>query len=113
MATVPVNITGAADGLGVKIAAIATLGTLIHTADAAAQDEIWLWVVNTSASAVKLTIEAGDVADPDNLIEQTIQPEEGLELVIPGLRFTNSKVIRAFASVANVLVIYGNVNRIS
>lgn len=113
MATVPVNITGAVDGLGVKIAATATPGTLIHTADIAAQDELWLSVVNTSASAVKLTIEAGGVVDPDNLIEQTIEPEDGLELVIAGHRFTNSKVIRAFASVANVLVIYGNVNRIS
>ena len=112
----PAGATGT--GLGIKVAATATAGTAIHTGSATATtiDEVWLYVINTSASAVKLTIEWGEATAPDGNIEQTVAAESGLLLVIPGLLLqgnATAKVVKAFAATANVLVIHGYVNRIT
>ena len=116
MATYEKNIlSGSTNGKGIKVIAIATAGTLIHTAVAGSSDfdEIWIYVVNSSGSSVKLTLEWGGVAAPDDNIEGVIQPESGLYLIVPGLLLQNSLVVRAFASVANVLIIHGFVNEIT
>lgn len=107
------KLSGSTDGKAVKVAATATTGTTVHTAHATNLDEIWLYCCNTSASAVKLTIEYGTTTAADGNIEQTIPPEAGLTLVVPGLLLTNSLVVTAFAGTANVLLIIGYVNRIS
>jgi len=108
-------LSGSTQGKQIKVAAIATAGTLIHTAVAGTSDldEIWLYAVNSSALSVKLTIEWGGVADPDDLIEVSIGPEEGYVLVVPGLVLQNELVARAFAETANVLCIGGFVNRVT
>ena len=116
LALQPAGTTGT--GLGVKVAATATAGTAIHTASATATtiDEIWLYAVNTSTSAVKLTVEWGEATAPDGNIELTIAAESGLVLVSPGLVMqgnATAKVVRAFAATANVIVIHGYVNRIA
>ncbi len=104
--------SGSADGQGIKVAATGSPGTLVHTAHATATDEVWLWCVNSSASAVKLTVQFGGTTDPDDSIEAGIDPESGLFLIVPGLVLSNSKVVRAFAATANVLVVHGYVNRL-
>ncbi|HLU11613.1 MAG TPA: hypothetical protein VK003_18205 [Oceanobacillus sp.] len=102
-------------GRGIKIAATATPGTLVHQAlpSVAANewDEVWLRAVNTSGSAVKLTIEWGGTSSPDDQIEITIPAESGFTEVIPGHVLQNNKEVRAFAATANVLVLHGFVNR--
>ena len=112
----PAGTTGT--GLAIKVAATATAGTAIHTASATATtiDEIWLYAVNTSTSAVKLTIEWGEATAPDGNIELTVAAESGLILVAPGLLLqgnASAKVVRAFAATANVITIHGYVNRIT
>ena len=104
--------SGSADGQGIKVAATASPGTLVHTAHATATDEVWLWCVNSSASSVKLTVQFGGTTDPDDSIEATIAAESGLFLIVPGLVLSNSKVVRAFAATANVLACHGYVNRL-
>ena len=104
--------SGSADGQGIKVAATASPGTLVHTAHATATDEVWLWCVNSSASSVKLTVQFGGTTDPDDSIEAGIAAESGLFLIVPGLMLSNSKVVRAFAGTANVLVVHGYANRI-
>jgi hypothetical protein len=116
LALQPAGSTGT--GLGIKVAATTTAGTAIHTASATATtiDEIWLYAVNSSASAVKLTIEWGEATAPDGNIELTIAAESGLVLVTPGLVMqgnATAKVVRAFAATANVILIHGYVNRIT
>lgn len=116
LALQPAGTTGT--GLGVKVAATATAGTAVHTASTTSTtiDEIWLYAVNTSTSAVKLTIEWGETTAPDGNIEVTILPEAGLVTVIPGLLLqgnATAKVVRAFAGTANVIVVHGFVNRIT
>ena len=108
-----VILSGSTNGKQIKIAASATPGTTIHTASATALDEIWLWAVNSSTTAVKLTIEWGEATAPDGNIEVTIPGEAGYLMVVPGLVLTNSLVVKAFAATANVILINGYVNRIA
>lgn len=105
--------SGSTNGRGVKVVATATAGTTIHTADSTAQDEIWIWAVNSDTTDRKLTIEFGGTTSPDDLIEFTVPAEDGLYAVVPGLILTNSLVVRAFAASANVILLHGFVNRIT
>jgi len=112
----PAGTTGT--GLGIKVAQTATAGTSIHTGSATATtiDEVWLYAVNSSASAVKLTIEWGEANAPDGNIEFSVPAESGLYLITPGLLLqgnATAKVIKAFAATANVVIIHGFVNRIT
>lgn len=106
-------LSGSTSGKQIKVAATATPGTTIHTAHATAQDEIWLWCVNSSASPVKLTVEWGEATAPDGNVEVTVPAEAGYLLVVPGLVLTGALVVKAFAATTNVLLINGYVNRIT
>lgn len=111
-------LSGSTDGKQIKVAATATAGTLIHTGSTttATLHEIWLYAVNTSASDVKLTVEWGGVASPDDHIEYTVKAENGLYLIAPGLIIKGNAtalVVRAFAATANVICISGYVNVIA
>ena len=110
-----VILTGSDDGRGIEVAATGTAGTLIHTAVAGTSDidEIWLYAVNSSTGAIKLTLEWGDVTVSDDLIEVTIPAESGLVLVAPGLLLQDTRVVRAFAGTTNTINIHGYVNRIT
>jgi hypothetical protein len=108
------KLSGSTDGKAIKVVQTATAGTTIHTAHATALDEIWLYAHNSSATAVKLTLEFGGTAAPDDHIEINIGAEgTGLVLVSPGLLLTNSLVVKAFAATANVITLTGYVNRIA
>lgn len=104
--------SGSTDGKPVKIAQTATAGTLFHTADASAKDEIWMWVTNTDTVDRKVTVEFGGATAPDWNIVMTI-PTGDVALVIPGVPLTNSTTCKAFAAAANVLNMFGYINRIS
>ena len=108
-------LSGSADGRPIKAVAIATPGTLIHTATAAAneKDEIYLYANNTSGGTILLTVEFGGTTTPDDLIEVGLAAESGLILIVPGLVLQNGLSIRAFAASANVINITGYVNRIA
>lgn len=107
--------SGSVNGRQIKIAAVATPGTLVHTAvnSATQMDEVWIWVTNNHIAAVDLTIEWGGVASPDDQIKLSVPSKTGDYLVKAGVRINNNLAIRAFASVANVLCISANVNRIT
>ncbi len=113
MALTKLKLSGSTDGRMIKVVATATAGTAIHTAHASNLDEIFLYAVNSDTTSRKLTIEYGGVAAPDDLIELTIAPEDGLVLVVAGLLLTNSLLVKAFAASANVVMVGGYVNRIS
>ena len=111
-------LSGSTDGKQIKVAATATAGTLIHTGptNTAHLHEVWLYAVNTSASDVKLTIEWGGVASPDDHIEYTVKAENGLYLIVPGLLIKGNAtalVVRAFAATANVICVSGYVHVIA
>jgi len=109
------KLSASADGRGIRVGATASPGTLVHTAlpNIAANewDEVWLRAVNTSGSAVRLTIEWGGTSSPDDQIEVSIPPEEGFTEVVPGHVLQNGKEVRAFAATGDVLVLHGFINR--
>jgi hypothetical protein len=109
------KLSASTNGRGIKVAATASPGTLVHTAlpNVAANewDEVWIRAINTSSSPVKLTIEWGGTTAPDDLIEVTIPAESGFTEVIPGHVLQNEAEVRAFAATADVIVLHGFVNR--
>lgn len=109
------KLSASADGRGIKVVATSSPGTLIHDAlnSVAANewDEIWLRAVNTSDTAVKLTLEWGGTTAPDDQIEITIPGEDGFHDVVRGHVLQNAQQVRAFATTANVIVLHGFVNR--
>jgi hypothetical protein len=113
------QLSGSTDNLPIKVAATATPGTTIHTATALTGalgfDEIYLAVTNTDTSPVNLTLEWGGTTDPDHLISKAvpIPANAGPVWIVTGNQLNNAKVVKAFASVANKLLITGYVNRIS
>lgn len=112
------KLSASTDGKSILVAATASPGTTIHTATTVTttDDEIWIYAQNTSASAVKLTIQWGGTTSPNDDIEVTVAAEAGLMLVIPGLILVGNAtplVVRAFAATTNVLTIHGYVNRIT
>ena len=111
-------LSGSTDGKAIKVAATATAGTTIHTGSTTTTtlDEVWLYAVNSSASDVKLTVQWGGTTSPDDDIEYTVNAENGLYLIVPGLILKGNAtalVVRAFAATANVICISGYVNRIT
>jgi hypothetical protein len=112
-------LSGSTDGKAIKVAATSSPGTTIHTGSSTATtiDEVWLYAVNTSATAVKLTVQWGGTTATDDDIEVTIQPEAGLVTIAPGLLIkgnaSSALVVRAFAATTNVITIHGFVNRIA
>ena len=104
------------NGKAVQVVAVATAGTLVHTAVAGTTpgecDEIWLWAQNNHTANVVLTIEFGSADAKDNIIV-TIPFKSGLVPVIPGLILQNGMTVNAFASVASVINLGGFVNTIT
>jgi len=119
MATFTKNkLSGSTDGLAVKLTGTNTAGAVtVHTAVAGTTagvfDEIWIYANNTSTSSVKLTIEWGTATAADGNIEVTVLPEAGLVTVIAGLILQNARVVKAFASTADVILLTGFVNSIT
>ncbi len=112
------KLSGSTDGLAIKVTGTSTAATVtVHTAVSGTTtgvfDEIWLYANNTSTSAVKLTLEWGTATAADGNIELTIAAEAGLVLVVPGLILQNSKVVKAFAGTADVILLSGFVNAIA
>lgn len=112
------KLSGSTDGMAIKVTGTSTAATVtVHTAVASTTagvfDEIWLYANNTSTSAVKLTLEWGTATAADGNIELTIAAEAGLVLVVPGLILQNSKVVKAFAGTADVILLSGFVNAIA
>ncbi len=109
------KLSASVDGRGIKVAATASPGTLIHEAlnsiAANEWDEIYLRAVNTSSTAVKLTLEWGGTEAPDDQVELSISAEDGFHDVVTRHILQNSREVRAFADTANAIVLHGYVNR--
>ncbi len=108
-----VKLSGSTVGKNIKVAATSTPGTVIHDAHATSMDELWVYACNTDTVARKLTVELGGVTSPDDTVEINLPPECGYVLVIPGIPLTGSAGVKAFASVTNVVIVAGFVNRIA
>jgi hypothetical protein len=110
-------LSGSTDGKPIKVVAVATAGTAIHTAVAGTTagtfDEIWLYAQNNSTGLVILTLEFGGATVPDENITMTLASKSGLQLLVPGLILQNGATVKAFADSANVVCISGFINSIT
>ena len=100
----PISVTGANSGAAVDIHDVGS-GT-------SNLDEVWLWATNVSTTTTaRLVIEFGSADENQNIVCM-INPSETVA-VVPGIPLCNSKEIEAFASVADLINIFGYVNRIT
>lgn len=110
-----VLLSGSTDGKPILIGATSSPGTTVHTAHAAALDEIWLWASNLSGGAVNIVVEWGGTTDPDHLLTKTysLPAGSGAVQIAPGLLLTNSLLVKVYAGTTNVITVHGFVNRIA
>ena len=106
-------LSGSTDGKQIAISSTDSPGTTIHTAHATSLDEVWLYAVNTNATASKLTVQFGSTTSPNDNIEVTVPGESGYLLAVPGLILTGGLVVKAFGGTASHLNCHGFVNRIT
>lgn len=112
----PIHLSGSTSGKPIPVAAVATPGTLIHTAvaGAAAWDEVYLWVSNVTGAAATLTIEWGGAANPgDHAVTAYSVPANSAPIpIITGQRMNGGLEVRAFSGTGSALNVTGTVNRI-
>lgn len=111
------TLSGSTNGRGIKVTTAAPIDgsdTTIHTAVSGTTDTdlITLFAYNDDTVERTLHLGWGGTTDPDDFIILAIPSQSGLTLVTADLPLRNSLVVVASASVANVIVIYGYVNRI-
>jgi hypothetical protein len=108
-------LSGSTNGRPIPVAAVATPGTLIHTAldGTLGIDEVWIQASNRTASTLLLTVEWGGATDPgDHLVKNySIPPYSPAFDIARGLPLQNGLSVRAFASAAGIGIV-GFVNRI-
>jgi len=104
--------SGSTNGKPIKVVATATLGTTFHTSHATALDEVTMYLTNTDTVDRAVTVEFGGVTSPDNLMKFTVPAGDSI-LAVPGIPLTNSLVVTVFAAAANVVTMWGYINRIS
>lgn len=111
------TLSGSDDGRGIKVTTVLPVDgsdTTIHTSinNATDTDLITLFAYNDSSTAAELELGWGGTTNVDDSIAQTIAPRAGLVPVTVKLPLRDSQVVVASASVANVIVIFGWVDRI-
>lgn len=116
-ATVKIPFSASIQGEPIKVTANSTPGALIHTTSISNTtfDAIFLKAFNSDTVDRVLTIEYGGPTAPDLNLVMTIPFQSGQVLIIDGdVLVGNGSVgltIKAFASVVNVVTIWGYVLR--
>ena len=108
-----IPLSHSTDGKGILISGTNTAGAVdIHTAtsDTVKVDQIFGYAQNNHTGDVVLSLEYGENTGA-KAIKVTLPAQKGLQLVLPGIVLRNSAIIKAFASVANVVTIFGSVGR--
>lgn len=109
-------LSGSTNGRAIPVAATATPGTLVHTAQSGTSgfDEVYLWASNVTAAAATLTVEWGGVTDPgDHIVKSYSIPANSPPIpIVTGQVLQNGLVVRAFSGTASAINVAGYVNRI-
>ena len=108
-------LSGSTNGRSIKIVpTVVGSAATIHTSVSGTTsfDEIYIYAYNHHTIPVDLTICFGGTSVPDDYQTITIPNKAGRYLVIDGRLLQNSLIVKAFASVANVVTLDGFVNKI-
>ena len=106
-------LSGSTNGDPIAIAATATPGTTIHTAQSGTSgvDVVELWAVNIDTAARTLTLEWGGTAAAQRIGPITLGASRGPILIAGPWPLNNGNVIAGFADVANMVNVVGRVGR--
>lgn len=110
----PKLLSGSTNGRGIPVTAIISSGAdVIHTAAAGTTQIEYVTIegVNIHTANVTLTIEFGGQAAGDQITIE-IGPDRGFAVVVDRLPINNGLVIRAYASVASVINLFGQVSSV-
>lgn len=116
MATISkIMLSATPDGDGIEITTVAPIDgsdTSIHTAVAGTSDKdlVTLFGYNDDTVPRTLHVKWGDTTDS---LKFTLPAQAGLTLLVADLPISDANTIEASASVANMVYIYGYVNRIT
>lgn len=103
------TLSGSVSGTGIRVNSTST-GLEIHAHDAEFSqslfDELHLWAYNSSGSALTLTFQWGGTTSPDNLIVISLASNTFLK-VVNGLHIGGNLEVKAIASTADVVMLYG------
>jgi hypothetical protein len=117
MATTRKPLSASADGLMVAVTGTATgSANTVHQAidNTRDSDAVYFWAVNISDADARLTVEWGGAGDANLLVKNYLVPRRSPPIAIAtGQSIRNSKVVKAFATVASVINLVGHVDRIS
>ena len=109
-------LSGSTNGRGIKVTGTGTgSADTIHTATSSSGliDEVWLFAYNSDTSSRTLSLCLGGTTSPDDIVNIVLLPQQGDILVLAGECFNGGVILKAYGSVANVLVVRGYVNRIT
>ena len=112
------TLSAATNGAPIRVAAIATAGTTIHTATTSDMpegcDEVWLWAGNITGSGVNGSLYFSSDGSGNKQINFRVPAAfTGPVAILAGHRICDGVVVTATASAADSILIWGNVNRIS
>lgn len=105
--------TGSTNGIPVKLTGTSSGGAVTwHTCTNTAStfDQVWLSCYNTDTVDRALSLSLGDTTDP---ITINIPSKASSVLCVGGGLFNGGVVISAWGAAANVLFLYGDINRIT
>jgi len=114
-------LSGSTLGMGIEVdQTVVGSAVTVHTVGSGAvgvSDEVWIYAHNYSGAAVDLTLWWGGVTAGIDDIIQSIPAQSGLTLITPGLLITYdgtpAKIIKATASSATAILLFGYVNRVT
>lgn len=104
-------LSASTDGKGIKIAATATAGTLVHTwpTNTATYHEVYLYAYNSSTTVNQdVTVEFGDATAPDSNIRTNVTIGSWLNLIVPWLLLKGNATpltVKVFSTTTNVTII--------
>lgn len=119
-----VQLSGSVNGKNIVVTTTSGSYTNIHTAisssasfDLVGTDEVWLYAYNSSTSSVTMSLLWGSVTESNDVNRWILPPAPGgvngtRTLLVDGKILQNSLTILAYASIANVVLIDGFVNRV-
>lgn len=116
-----IMLSGVSKGQELSVAAITpSAGTVVHTpitGSNASLDEVYLYAYNTVTTAVTLKWTISVTGATGSIVQHVLPAGDlaGHQLIIPGFPFNGgpSGAIRAFASTADQIKLYGFVHRFS
>lgn len=110
-------LSSSTDGEGIHVTGtLPSQGTLVHTAVTGAADsldEIIIYAYNSATTAREISFALGPTTSPNSRYTHTLPAGDkaGLQPVMPGLVLRNSKTVKAYATAANIMILFGWVNR--